>query len=405
MTGEGLYRISRIGKEEELKRRRKVMQTITAGGRSPYQIHVGSGILKELPHILGEALKAGTFRETRAHIVTDRNVARHHLHPLTSALKRAGFSVSKTVFPAGERLKRHAALHRLLRNMVKQGLTRDSTVIALGGGVIGDFAGFAASVYMRGCHLVQVPTSLLAQVDSSIGGKVGINLPEGKNLVGSFYNPLFALSDTDTLCTLPHREFSSGLAEIVKYGLIGDDKLFARIEGFFSAYLREGTDRLTTKMIQTSILKDREFLNGLILDSTRIKVEIVQADEHEQGLRMLLNFGHTFGHALEQVTGYRRYLHGEVIFLGMRMAALLSASLGLIKKEDLRRITQLLTLFPIPRVKGPSSKKLHAAMGYDKKKRGGSVHYVVLERIGKAVTKTGIPEKLVRESIESVIHG
>ncbi len=380
------------------------MQTITAGGGAPYQIHVGSGILKDLPRILREALKERKFQETRAHIVTDRNVARQHLHPLTAALKRAGFSVSKTVFPAGENLKSNAPLHRLLRSMVKQGLTRDSTVIALGGGVIGDFAGYAASVYMRGCHLVQVPTSLLAQVDSSIGGKVGINLPEGKNLVGSFYIPLFTLSDTHTLGTLPHREFSSGLAEIVKYGLIRDGRLFARIEGFFSSYLMENTYRLTTKMIQTLILKDREFLNWLIIDSARIKAEIVQADEREQGLRMILNFGHTFGHALEQVTRYRRYLHGEAVFLGMRMAALLSSSLGLIKEDEVERITGVLSLFPLPRAKGPSSKKLFTAIGSDKKKRGGSIHYVVLERIGRAVTKTGIPDRLVQECIERVLQ-
>ncbi len=379
------------------------MQTITAGGNAPYPIYVGDGILSDLPEILRNILKERAFLETQVLIVTDRNVARHHLHPLTSALKRGGFSVSKIVLPSGERLKSSSSLYRLLRSMVKRGMTRDATVVALGGGVIGDFAGYAASVYMRGCNLVQLPTSLLAQVDSSIGGKVGINLPEGKNLVGSFYNPLFVLSDTDILQTLPAREFSSGLAEIVKYGLIWNRGLFERIETFLRSHLQEGT-RPTAKMIKAQILPTREFLGGLILDSSRIKAEIVGADEREQGLRMLLNFGHTFGHALEQATRYRRYLHGEAVFMGMRMAALLSSSLGLIKEDVVERITGLLSLFPLPRVKGLSTKKLSAAMGSDKKKRGGSIHYVVLERIGRAVIKTGIPDRLVRECIKSVIQ-
>lgn len=379
------------------------MQTITAGGNAPYPIYVGDGILSDLPEILRNILKERAFLETRVLIVTDRNVARHHLHPLTSALKRGGFSVSKIVLPSGERLKSSSSLYRLLRSMVKRGMTRDATVVALGGGVIGDFAGYAASVYMRGCNLVQLPTSLLAQVDSSIGGKVGINLPEGKNLVGSFYNPLFVLSDTDILQTLPAREFSSGLAEIVKYGLIWNRGLFERIETFLHSHLQKGT-RPTAKMIKAQILPTREFLGGLILDSSRIKAEIVEADEREQGLRMLLNFGHTFGHALEQATRYRHYLHGEAVFMGMRMAALLSSSLGLIKEDAVERITGLLSLFPLPRLKGLSPKKLSAAMSSDKKKRGGSIHYVVLERIGRAVTKTGIPDRLVRDCIKSVIQ-
>jgi 3-dehydroquinate synthase len=379
------------------------MQTITAGGNAPYPIYVGDGILNDLPELLRNSVKERAFQERQVLIVTDRNVATHFVHPLASALKRDGFNVSKVVLPPGERLKSSRPVHRLLRSMVKRGMTRDATVVALGGGVIGDFAGYAASVYMRGCNLVQVPTSLLAQVDSSIGGKVGINLPEGKNLVGSFYNPLFVLSDTDTLQTLPAREFSSGLAEIVKYGLIRDSGLFERIETFLSSNLQEGIHP-TAKMIKVKTLSAQEFLGGIILDSSRIKAEIVEADEREQGLRMILNFGHTFGHALEQAARYRHYLHGEAVFLGMRMATLLSSSLGLIKEDDVERITRLLSLFPLPRAKGPSSKKLFQAMSSDKKKRGGSIHYVVLERIGKAITKRDIPDRLVQECIEGVMQ-
>ena len=379
------------------------MHTITAGGNAPYPIYVGNGILGDLPDMLRDGLKERAFQEGQVLLITDRHVAAHHLHPLSSVLKRGGFSVSRIVLPPGEKLKSIRPLYRLLRNMIKRGMSRDGVVLALGGGVIGDFAGYAASVYMRGCYLVQLPTTLLAQVDSSIGGKVGINLPEGKNLVGSFYNPLFVLSDTDTLGTLPAREFSSGLAEIIKYGLIWDNRLYERIETFLHIHLQEDI-KPTAKMIKAKILSDRDFLTGLILDSSRIKAEIVSADEHEQGLRMLLNFGHTFGHALEQATRYRRYLHGEAIFLGMRMATLLSSSLGLIREDQADKINSYLSLFPLPRVKGFSLKKLFAAMGSDKKKRGGSIHYVVLERIGKAVTKKDIPEQLVRECVERVIE-
>jgi len=379
------------------------MHTITAGGNAPYPIYVGNGILGDLPDMLRDGLKERAFQEGQVLLITDRHVAAHHLHPLSSVLKRGGFSVSRIVLPPGEKLKSIRPLYRLLRNMIKRGMSRDGVVLALGGGVIGDFAGYAASVYMRGCYLVQLPTTLLAQVDSSIGGKVGINLPEGKNLVGTFYNPLFVLSDTDTLTTLPAREFCSGLAEIIKYGLIWDSGLYERIETFLHTHLQEDI-KPTAKMIKAKMLSDRDFLTGLILDSSRIKAEIVSADEHEQGLRMLLNFGHTFGHALEQATRYRRYLHGEAIFLGMRMATLLSSSLGLIREDQADKINSYLSLFPLPRVKGFSLKKLFAAMGSDKKKRGGSIHYVVLERIGKAVTKKDIPEQLVRECVERVIE-
>ena len=377
------------------------MHTISSGGKHSYPIYVGSGILQKLPDLLTQALKEKAYRTSRLLLVSDRNVASHHMHPLVSTLEQGGYDVENVVFSPGERLKSSAPLNRLLRDMVKRGMTRDATVLALGGGVVGDFAGYAASVYMRGCNLVQVPTSLLAQVDSSIGGKVGINLPEGKNLVGSFYNPLFVMSDTDTLSTLPPREFSSGLAEIIKYGLIRDSGLHQRIAAFIRSRVQESITP-TAEMIKAWCVSDMDFLTGLIVESSRIKAEIVSADEHEHGQRMLLNFGHTFGHALEQATRYRRYLHGEAVFLGMRMATLLSSSLGLIDKDEAAEINTLLSLFPGPGAKGLSWTKINAAMDSDKKKRGGSIHHVVLERIGKAVTKKDVPEQLVRQSVEAV---
>lgn len=380
------------------------MHTISSGGKHSYPIYVGSGILQKLPDLLTQALKEKAYRTSRLLLVSDRNVASHHMRPLVSTLEQGGYNVENVVFSPGERLKSSAPLNRLLRDMVKRGMTRDATVLALGGGVVGDFAGYAASVYMRGCNLVQVPTSLLAQVDSSIGGKVGINLPEGKNLVGSFYNPLFVMSDTDTLSTLPPREFSSGLAEIIKYGLIRDSGLHQRIAAFIRSRVQESITP-TAEMIKAWYVSDMDFLTGLIVESSRIKAEIVSADEHEHGQRMLLNFGHTFGHAIEQATRYRRYLHGEAVFLGIRMATLLSSSLGLIGEDEAAEINAILALFPVPDAKGLSWARLNAAMDSDKKKRGGSIHHVVLERIGKAVTKKDIPEQLVRRSVEAVTGG
>jgi len=373
-------------------------------GKIPYPIRVGHGILQDTPDLLHQALGQKTHRDNQVLIVTDRNVAKYHLVPLAAALRKGGFKVTRIVFPAGERLKRSTAWYRLLRAMVKHGLTRDSTVIALGGGVIGDFAGFASSTYMRGCHLVQVPTSLLAQVDSAIGGKVGINLPEGKNLVGSFHNPIFVLIDTDTLRTLPPREFGSGLAEIVKYGLIWDHTLFQRLEGFFDTLYGEPSSVLTNTEIKSALIQEQAFLRDIIQTSARIKAEIVRHDEREQGLRMILNFGHTFGHALEQVTGYRHFLHGEAVLLGMQMADHLSASLGLIGDEEKIRILQLLSRFPVPRKGGLKAKRIIYSMGKDKKRRGGSLYYIVLEKIGRAVTKTDVPDSMVMDSIRRVLE-
>jgi 3-dehydroquinate synthase len=336
-------------------------------------------------------------------ILTDRNVSRYYLEPLKGALRDEGFKVSSLVTRAGERLKRSTELYRALRAMVHRGLTRDATVIALGGGVVGDFAGFAASVYMRGCRLVQVPTTLLAQVDSAIGGKVGINLPEGKNLVGNFYAPLFVLSDTETLESLPARELGSGLAEVIKYGLIDDMVLFEGLKHFFTAGAFGVAGLLDGGLIRSSLLEDQHFLLDMVLTSARTKAEIVASDEREQGRRMILNFGHTFGHALEQITGYRRYLHGEAINLGMRMAVRLSSSLGLLKGEEVEGVLGLLGRFPVPGVRGISSQDVLIRMGADKKKRGGSIHYVVLESTGRAVTKTGIPDEQLLACIDSVL--
>jgi 3-dehydroquinate synthase len=365
---------------------------------------VGDGILERLPDMLRQVLEGRQHRDDFALLVTDRNVARHHLQPLRSALQAGGFRVEALVMKAGERLKSHAALYRMLRSMVGLGMTRDSTVIALGGGVVGDAAGFAASIFMRGCHLVQVPTSLLAQVDSAIGAKVGINLPEGKNLVGVFKEPLFVLSDGELLHTLPPREFSSGCAEVVKYGLIDDEHLLRDIVAFMDRRFPPDHGVLNHRDIQRAFLEERDFLQRIIYTSARIKADIVAADAREQNLRMLLNFGHTFAHALEQLTGYRRLLHGEAVFIGMRMAVRLSEALGMISEEEAAGIDALLKRFPVPPLRGIRPDSILSRMGRDKKKRGGRLHFVVLERPGKAVTRTGVSEQVLVRCMDEVLR-
>ena len=214
---------------------------------------------------------------------------------------------------------------------------------------------------------------------------------------------LLVFSDIDSLNTLPEREFSSGFAEIVKYGLIWNGDLFHRLERFLLSKLSGGATTLELKQVKDAALGERDFLREIILESARIKTEIVNADEREQGLRMILNFGHTFGHALEQITGYRRYLHGEAVFLGMAMASELSSSMGLIDDGRKNRIRKILGLFELPRVRNVSAGKLYTRMGRDKKRRGGTLHFIVLEDIGKAAIRTDIPEGMVLESIKTVL--
>ncbi len=397
------------------------MEKINAGA---YRVYVGKNILSSIHGLIRENLKKDTRVDSLALVVTDRNVARHYLKPVAGSLKKGGFRVKHLVLPAGEGIKNQKQLFRLLNGMVKYGLTRDSIVAALGGGVIGDLAGFAASVYMRGCRLIQIPTTLLAQADSSIGGKTGINLPRGKNLVGSFHNPLFVASDLATLRTLPERELISGFAEVIKYGLIFHRPLFEKIERVVGR--EEGLG------FGDTLITDIDFLKEIITRSIKIKAEIVQADEQENDLRMILNFGHTFGHAVEQLTGYRRFLHGEAVLLGMEMATLLSVKKGLLDISDANRIQTLLESFSPHAgdeksekkssskngarkknvrgftgkrvsVRGLTAKSVYQQISTDKKKRRGVVHYILLKKIGYAVPETELQKKTVLESIAETL--
>ena len=379
------------------------MDTIRIKTRDSYNVYLGKGILQGLPGLLNDTSYEAISGRNLIYIVTDRNVSRHYLKGIIRGLKKNGYKIKYSVFSPGEALKNNQSLFKLLQTMVKRGLTRDSVVIGLGGGVIGDFSGFAASIYMRGCGFIQIPTTLLAQVDSSVGGKVGINLKEGKNLVGSFYNPVFVLSDISTLHTLEAREIICGLAEIIKSGLIFSKELFEDVLDFVRDYIGENKKTPPPVEIKKLLLSDMDFLQEIIHKSVSIKGEIVRVDERESDLRMILNFGHTFGHAVEKLTRYRRFLHGEAVLLGMKIASELSLACGRIGENDLRKIRGLLNIFGIPSVKGLKAKTIFNQLGVDKKKREGKIHYIVLDEIGRAVPETEIDESKVIGCIEKVL--
>lgn len=318
-------------------------------------------------------------------IVTDQTVAGHYLQPLVQTL--AEFAPAEIILPPGEPAKTMANWHAIIEKLAASGAQRDATVIALGGGVIGDLAGFAAASYMRGIGVVQVPTTLLAQVDAAIGGKTGFNLAAGKNLVGAFHQPSAVMVDVETLATLGDRDYLAGLAEVVKYGAIRD-------AGFID-WLEDNTDPL--------LQRRADVLEVAVTRSAQHKIEVVEADEHESGQRALLNFGHTFGHAIETATGYARYRHGEAVAIGMHLAAHLSARLGMLADSDAHRLTRLLAALGLP-TDPPAdieAKALLAHMQLDKKNRGGRIRLILLEALGAAIIRDDIEPDLILELLES----
>ncbi len=347
---------------------------VALGARS-YPIHIGRGILADAGALLAPRLPAG-----RTVIVSNPVVAAHWLAPLRKSLIAAGIASEGILIPDGEIHKTLATLDDVLTRLLEIKAERSTTVLALGGGVVGDIAGFAAAVYQRGMPFVQVPTTLLAQVDSSVGGKTGINHPLGKNMIGAFYQPRAVLIDTDCLSTLPARELAAGLAEVIKYGAIRD-------AGFF-AWLEDNMDRL--------LARDTAALTHAIAESCRIKSEIVAADELETGDRALLNFGHTFGHAIEAGLGYGEWLHGEAVAAGMAMAAALSARLGAIAAADVERLRTLLRRAALP-VDPPrlSSDRYLALMSRDKKVSAGTIRFVLLDAIGAARVRADVPASVL----------
>ena len=291
------------------------------------------------------------------------------------------------LFDDREQRKRLSTVEAIARALVRCGADRHSVLIAVGGGVVGDVAGFAASTYLRGVRLVHVPTTLVAQVDSSIGGKTGVNLPEGKNLVGSFYPPKLVVADPNLLQTLPHREFRSGLYEVVKYGVIADAELFRFLEKRMAAVLR----------------RDLSALCWLIPRCAAIKARVVNQDEHESGLRQILNFGHTVGHGLEAVTGYRRFLHGEAIGWGMIAATLLAVAMEHLREDDAVRIIRLVaSIGPLPSLGKIRASRLRPILAGDKKARGGRVLWVLPRRIGKTEWGIDVPWQVVARSFAAL---
>jgi 3-dehydroquinate synthase len=340
------------------------MRTLTVAlGERSYPIHIGPGLL-EKPELIVERLP-----QKRAAIVSNETVAPLYLESVESRLHAAGVDTVRIILPDGEDHKNWRTLYTILDALLENRCERRTTIIALGGGVVGDIAGFAAAVYQRGVPFVQVPTTLLAQVDSAVGGKTAINHPLGKNMVGAFYQPRVVLADTDTLSTLPPRELSAGLAETIKYGFIRDLEFLDWLESHMDALLA----------------REAEALGYAIERSCVNKAEIVGADEHEGGVRMLLNFGHTFGHAIETATGYGTWLHGEAVGMGMVLAARLSEQLGYIDAADVERVERLLERARVP-VRAPDlgAREYIDLMGHDKKVQGGRLKFILLRSLGDA---------------------
>ena len=354
--------------------------TVPLAERS-YPIFIGDNLLSTLGRRCA-ALKLGA----RCAVISDRNVAPLYAKKVLASLAAAGFNASLITVPAGETAKSLKTVESCYDQLAKHRLERKSFIVALGGGVVGDLAGFVAATYLRGIAFIQVPTTLLAQVDSSVGGKVGVNLKAGKNLVGAFYQPQLVLCDLGTLATLPKREFRAGLAEVIKYGIIYDAALFARLE----------------KDLPRLLAGDRSKLAAVIARCCEIKAEVVGQDETESGLRAILNFGHTIGHAIEATCGYGKYLHGEAISIGQVAAAELSAEILGLSTDEVARITQLFARAGLPiRIKLTAShlQRLLNAMLLDKKVSAGVVKFVLAKKIGQVE----IGHKVSPESIKRVL--
>ena len=351
---------------------------VELGPRS-YDVLVGADLLREAGHLLAPVLPG---RSTV--VVTDRVVAELYLDSTLGALSNAGFACSHVVVDSGEHSKDLATLGGVLEDILGRGIERTTALVALGGGVVGDLTGFAASVLLRGVPFVQIPTTLLAQVDSSIGGKTGVNSAHGKNLIGTFYQPRLVLADVATLGTLPERELRAGYAEVVKYGLIDDPAFFAWLE-------RNGAALLDG---------DRDLLRAAVAHSCRAKARIVAADERESGSRALLNLGHTFAHALEAETGYDgSLLHGEAVAYGIVLAHRLSATLGLCSENDATRVAAHVRAVglpseadALPAIRWDAS-ALIERMRHDKKVRDGRITFVLTRGIGQAFLSRDVPRE------------
>ena len=343
-----------------------------------YPIHIGAGLLARLDEFVAP------LTPTSILIVTNDVVAPRYGAAAVAALQKVA-RTALVALPDGEATKRWDSVARILDALAEHRADRRSLVVALGGGVTGDVAAFAASIFMRGIRVAQVPTTLLAQVDSSVGGKTAINHPAGKNLIGTFHQPSVVVSDTAVLMTLPSRELAAGLAEILKHGLLADERYFDEVVGELPA-LRNGSS---------------DALERAIARSCEIKADIVGRDEREAGERALLNLGHTFGHAIETVTGFSTWLHGEAVGCGLVLAADLSTRLGLLPQREIGRVAHAVATAGLPpRIEGLSADQaLHCMLG-DKKAEAGAARYIVLERIGRAIQRH-VPDAVVRQTLHA----
>jgi 3-dehydroquinate synthase len=353
---------------------------VPLGSRS-YDIKISTGLLARVGR---ECARLGLSR--RCVIISDRNVAPRYGKAVQDALAKAGFAAGLITLPAGETAKSLKTLAACYDQLAAQRLERKSFIIALGGGVVGDLAGFVAATYLRGLPFVQVPTTLLAQVDSSVGGKVGLNLKTGKNLVGAFHQPRLVLCDLGALASLPVREYRAGLAEVIKYGIIYDARLFEQLERDLPKLLR----------------RDSRALGAVVARCCEIKADVVRQDETESGLRAILNFGHTIGHALEAISHYGKYLHGEAIAIGQVAAAKLSAQLLRLPQPEVARIERLFQRAGLPteaNLNAPARQKLLAAMRLDKKVSDGEVKFVLARRIGAVEFGHDVPTSVIDQTL------
>jgi len=357
---------------------------VALGARS-YDVHIGAGVID------AEALYRPHLRAGRVAVVTNAVVAPLYLERVKAALARAGVApVIEILVEDGEQAKSWESLERVFDRLLAARMGRDGILVALGGGVVGDLAGFAAAVYQRGIPYIQVPTTLLAQVDSSVGGKTAVNHARGKNMIGAFHQPAAVVADVGTLSTLPVRELRAGLAEVIKHGFALDAALVA--------WLEENMERL--------LARDAAALAHVVRRSCELKARVVAADEREAGARAVLNFGHTFGHAIEAGTGYGVWLHGEAVAAGMVMAAELSVRAGFVRAAEAERLRRLVQRAGLP-VAGPAlgPERYLELMAGDKKAAGGRARYVVLEAVGRAALRADVDESTVRDVIAANVGG
>lgn len=350
-------------------------------GERSYDINIGTGLLDQT----GEML-AGLGMGSRVVILSNPVVEELYCSRVNDSLSAAGFQCSRVIMPDGEQYKTYDWSYNILTELLKLRLDRKSCVVALGGGVVGDMAGFVSSVYMRGIDFVQIPTTLLAQVDSSVGGKTGVNHPLGKNMIGTFYQPRLVIADTDVLSTLDKRQLLCGIAEIIKYGVISDSSLFS--------YLEDNRQKI--------LALDPEALAYLIKRSCEIKADVVSRDERESGLREILNCGHTVGHAIETETGYVKYLHGEAVAAGICLEAKIAVLAGLLDESDLSRIVELVKSYGLPHniPEDMQRSRLIEHMAIDKKTVSGRVKFILPEAIGRVRIESGISDDLILKALE-----